>query len=174
MRRVMFCPEKLKYYIKVNGHRQYDIHSSELEDRLAERQKNLRYRDSLNIRWLKFAVRASDDVKENGDTDGKGSKRYYFHTILKEFPEWVQSYHNLLHSTSDSNKAREMLEQTIQETTNNVSALLNSQQLYPESVSKMTEFTLSLSWFEYQNSPSGSTELDKMMSFLSSYNNPLS
>mgnify|MGYP001189245927 CR=1 FL=1 len=170
MSRVMLCPDMLKFYQKVGGHKNYDCHSEELEKKIAETQTNVEYRDSLELSWFKYCVRASDKIEKDGELNARGNKRFYWHDILKEYPQFIQSYHTFLVATPDREKAREMVVEEIRGLTNKVGEMLTTAQKGEELLTKMTTFVNGLTWFEYKNQPNKSTELDKMLSFVARYN----
>ena len=168
--RKMLCPDTLKYYTKEGSHRNYECHSEHLEQLIAETQSNVEYRDSLELAWFKYCVRAADDIEKDGELDKKGNKRFYWHSVLKAFPVFIQSYHNFLLANQDREKAREMVVEEMRQLTNKVGEMLTTANVGEQMLSKMTTFINGLTWFEYRNKPLKATELDKMLTYVATYN----
>lgn len=169
MSRVMFCPEKLKFYTKQGNHRNYDCHSETLENLLAKEQVNTEYRDSAELAWLKYCVKAQDNIINNGLTNKRGINRYHYHDVIKRFPKLIQAYHHFLLAENDRDKARESTYLLIREQTNKTAQMLGAVQKGAGLVAKMCNFINGLEWFEYKSLNTETSDLDKMLSFVARY-----
>lgn len=167
--RTMFDPEKLKFYQKIGGNRDYGIHSQTLEELINKEQTNPKYRDSIELSWLKFCVKGYDEQQESGETNKRGISKYHYHDVLKRYPLLLQKYHHFLLANPDIAKAREMVQEEITLMTNKTANMLITAQKGSSLVVKLTKFVNSLTWFEYKERDNKSSDLDKLLTFVASY-----
>jgi|TARA_B100000427_G_C15384669_1_gene540510 hypothetical protein len=164
--RTMFCARHLKYYQMNGKHRDYSSHSKTLEAKLEELNTNSEYRDSLELSWIKYCLRAHEDIQKNGKTDSKKNNRYYYHDVLKSFPQYIRNYHQFIDMGDDIDGAKGKVAQQIKDLTNTVGDILNQRQESPEVVTIISEFTLGLEWFVYKSPNFKASKEDKILSFL--------